>query len=87
MKEYRILKSTYYDEYGKEQNEYHYVQQRKSFLGFKYWKNITHEDFGPGGVTRVTTTFDSYFDAYEFVVKLKTGMKVNEHKVETVSEL
>ena len=28
-----------------------------------------------------------YFDAYEFVVKLKTGMKVSGYKVETVSEL
>jgi hypothetical protein len=86
-KQYRIRKSTYYNEHGNEGHEYHYVQQLKSFLGIKYWKSIEHDDFGPSGITKVTTTFDNYFDAYEFVAKLRTGTKVNGCKDETVIEL
>jgi hypothetical protein len=89
-KQYRIRKSTYFDDHGNEkhEHEYHYVQQLKSFLGIKYWSSIKHDGFGPRGLTtKITTTFDTYFDAYEFVIKLKTGTKVNERKDETVIEL
>lgn len=86
-RQYRIRKSTYYNEYGNETNEYHYVQYLASFLGIKYWKSIKHDDFGPGGITKVTTTFDSLFDAYEFIDKLRTGTKTNGRKDETVVDL
>jgi hypothetical protein len=85
LEKYRILKSTYYDEYGEEKNEYHYIQQRKSFLGIKYWKDITHTIGGMGGDYKQTTRFETYFDAYEFCVKLKSGMKVDGWKTETVN--
>jgi len=87
LEQYRIIKSTYYDEYGKEGDEYFYIQQRKSFLGFKYWKNISHTVNGMGGSYQNTTRFGSYFDAYEFCVKLKSGMKKDGWKEETVTYL
>jgi len=87
LEQYRIIKSTYYDEYGEEGDEYFYIQKHKSFLGIKYWKNITHTICGMGDSYQSVTRFGSYFDAYEFCVKLKSGMKTDGWKRETVTYL
>jgi hypothetical protein len=87
LEQYRIIKSTYYNEYGEEGNEYFYIQKHKSFLGIKYWKDVEHTLSGMGGDYKCTTRFNSYFDAYEFCVKLKTGMKKDGWKTETVTYL
>jgi hypothetical protein len=87
LEQYRIIKSTYYNEYGEDEREYHYIQKRKSFLGIKYWKNITHTICGMGDTYQNVTRFKSYFDAYEFCVKLKSGMKKDGWKEETVTYL
>lgn len=85
MKQFRVRKSTYYDEYGKESREYHYIQQLKSFLGFKYWVDIKHEIGSISGSWKETTRFDNYFDAYEFCIKLKDGLKRDGRVDEIVS--
>jgi hypothetical protein len=87
LEQYRIIKSTYYNEYGEDEKEYHYIQKRKSFLGIKYWKDIEHTLSGMGGEYKCTTRFNSYFDAYEFCVKLKSGIKKDGWKTETVTYL
>ena len=66
-KQFRVRKSTYYNERGIIENESYYVQQHKSILGIKFWKDIN-------------TYFNTYFEAYEFAVKLKTGLEINKHK-------
>ena len=71
-KQFRVRKATYYDEYGNVKHETHYVQKRKSILGIKYWSSVH-------------TYFDSFFEAYEFANKLKTGLLVNKHKEEVIT--
>lgn len=71
-KQFRVRKSTYYNERGIIENESYYVQQHKSILGIKYWKDIN-------------TFFNTYFEAYEFAAKLKTGLEINKRKEEIIS--
>ena len=71
-KQFRVRKSTYYNERGMVESETYYVQQYKSILGIKFWKNIH-------------TYFSTYFEAYEFATKLKTGLEINKRKEEIVS--
>lgn len=71
-KQFRVRKSTYYNRRGDIEGETYYVQQLKSFLGIKYWKEITEY-------------FNTYFEAYEFAVKLKTGLRRNKRKEEIIS--
>lgn len=86
-KQYRIRKSTYFDEYGKEKREYYYIQQLKKFLWREYWSNIKHTVGGMGGDYKTTTEFNSYFDAYEFTVRLKTGALTGKWKEETIEHV
>jgi len=71
-KQFRVRKSTYYNKRGDVESEVYYIQQLKSFLGIKYWKEIAEY-------------FNTYFEAYEFAVKLKTGLMRNKRKEEIVS--
>ena len=84
-KQFRVRKSTYYNEYGEESREYYYIQQLKSFLGIKYWRNIKHEVCYTSGCYKTTTQFNTYFEVYEFTVKLKTGLKASKWKEEVIS--
>lgn len=86
-KQYRIRKSTYFDEYGKEKREYYYIQQLKKFLWREYWSDIKHTVGGMGGNYKKTTEFNSYFDAYEFTVRLKTGALTDKWKEETIEHV
>ena len=71
-KQFRVRKTSYHNEYGIIESETYYVQQLKSILGIKFWKDIN-------------TYFKTYFEAYEFVVKLKTGLEINKRKEEIIS--
>ena len=63
MRKYRIIESIFNDEYGKEKSKHYFVQKRKSFLGIKYWSNVTDN----GVDYNITTQFKCHTDAYEFV--------------------
>ena len=73
MREYRILEEKYYDEHGKEIMYYYIVQYRKSFLGIRYWKNITHDVSGMSGSYSVTTRFPTEGAATEFAERCICG--------------
>jgi hypothetical protein len=69
MKEYRILKETYYDQYGEEKNSQYFIQTRKKFLGIRYWSSISHDVGSMSGTFSTTTYFSSVKQAEEFAEK------------------
>jgi hypothetical protein len=82
---YRIRKTTSYNNIGNIERISYYVQKRKSILGIKYWKTITHETLGLNGMVSVPTSFGNYDDAYKFCDRLKKGSRINSTKDEVVS--
>lgn len=80
MKEYqfRIRKLTRYNKYGNPTDVSYYVQRLKSFLGFKYWKSITHEVFGPNGISNVPTEFKTYGEAEQLCHVMKLGLRADQ---------
>ena len=61
-KEYRIKKHTYINKYGKESPPRYSIEYRKSFLFFKFWKEVTHR----GTRCDFTTYFDTLEEAQSF---------------------
>ena len=57
----------YFDEYGKLQNEYYYIQEWKRFLWWSYWKDIKHEEWGWDDSSMERTKFKTLEDAQNFV--------------------
>ncbi len=75
---YRIIESTYNDEYGKETQKVYYIDVEKNFLGiFKYWKRVTHKVGGMSGTYNTWTPFKTSSDAHDFVLTTLCG---NNHK-------
>jgi len=66
MKEYIILKETYYDQYGEEKTVHYFIQTRKKFLGIRYWKRVSHDIGGMSGTYLTTTSFKSLEQAEQF---------------------
>jgi hypothetical protein len=76
MNNYRIFRSVYVNEYGKEGTPYFWIKKRKTFLGILYWKSIRHYD---GGEYTYLTTFDNYDDALNFIKNvLEKGIKTDD---------
>jgi hypothetical protein len=84
-KEFRIRRTITYNEIGSVIDISYYVQQRKSILGIKYWKTITHQTIGLNGLVSVPTRFHSYEDAYKFCDRLRRGNRINSTKDEVYS--
>jgi hypothetical protein len=66
MTEYRILEEKYYDQYGEVKDSHYIVQYRRSFLGIRYWKTVTHTIGDMNGTYSNTTYFRSITQAEEF---------------------
>jgi hypothetical protein len=80
MSNYKIFKSVYVNEYGKEGIPYFWIKKRKTFLGIPYWKSLRHYD---GGDYTYLTTFDSYDDALIHIKNvLSKGIKTDEINTE-----
>lgn len=75
--EYRIIESSYCNEYGKEVTKHYYIEVRKSFLGIDYWCSIKHKTCDETGCFKVKTTFDTYEEAYRFI---KDVLSLNKKK-------
>ena len=73
MSIYRIIKSSYFNEYGKIDRICFYVQVRKKFLGIGYWSDIKHRIGSMSGEFKMRTEFSTYEDASQFVLNLKEG--------------
>lgn len=65
--QYRIVESIYRNEQGRIEIEEYHVEKEKSFLGFKYWKEIKHEVCDTTGCYKITTTFKTYAEAERFI--------------------
>lgn len=77
MKEYKILKSTYYDRKGKERSSYFYIKYKVPFLWFwSRWKYVTHQDCGMSGCYNVRTRFSTLKEAQQFAQDYICGGKV-----------
>ena len=76
MSNYKIFRSVYVNEYGKEGTPYFWIKKRKTFLGIPYWKSVRHIECGD--YTNITT-FDSYDDALNFIKNvLERGIKTDD---------
>ena len=76
MNNYRIFRSVYVNEYGKEGTPYFWIKKRKTFLGIPYWESIRHYD---GGEYTYLTRFDNYDDTLNFIKNvLEKGIKTDD---------
>jgi hypothetical protein len=64
---YRIVESNYRDKHGKEIMKHYYVQKIKKFLGIEFWMSVKHVESYMSGSFKVTTVFETYDDAKNFV--------------------
>jgi hypothetical protein len=82
MSNYKIFKSVYVNEYGKEGIPYFWIKKRKTFLGIPYWKSLRHYD---GGYYTDLTEFENYDDALNFIQNvLEKGIKTDDVNTELV---
>jgi hypothetical protein len=85
---YRILKSSYFNEFGEQKDIYFYVQILKSFLWIPYWKTVRHRECSMGHCWDEITKFNLHTDAYEFVQNvLHKKNTANGWKKEIVNEV
>jgi hypothetical protein len=85
MSRFRILRTAYNDPYGREQNPYYWIEEKKSFLGIEYWKAIKHTECGWGDCYRAITQFKTEENAREHIQKvLCPGKKTDGHHTEIV---
>ena len=56
-----------FDEYGKLQREYYYIQEWKRLLWWYRWVDIKHEECGYGDCYKIRTTFKTLEEARNFV--------------------
>lgn len=60
---YKILESSYYNEFGETKCKHYWIKEKRRFLGIGYWKTVTHPSYD--GFT--PTLFDSEGEAVEFI--------------------
>lgn len=80
--EYKIMRHSYFDEYGKEKNICYYILERRRFLGIPFWKEITHKVYGMGDCFNTTTQFKTIEDAEKFIKKTLCSGKPHDKLVE-----
>ncbi len=66
-REYKIMKHSYWDEYGVETRTYYSIRESRKFLGIPYWKDITHQVCGMGDCYNVRTEFKTLEEADKFI--------------------
>lgn len=66
-KEYKIMRHSYFDEYGKERNIHYYILESRKFLGIPFWKEITHQICNLTGCYSNITQFNTLEEADTFV--------------------
>lgn len=81
-REYKIMRHSYFDEYGTESNIYYYILERRRFLGIPFWKEITHRIYGMGDCYNVRTQFKKLDDAEKFIKKTLCPRKAHDKVVE-----
>jgi len=67
MSDFRIKHYEYFNESGKLQHEYYYIQEWKKFLWWSYWKDIKHTECGMGDCYKTRTTFATLEKAQQFI--------------------
>ena len=63
---YKIVKSSYYNEYGEEKSTQYYILRRKRFLGIGYWSRVSH----PAWESWDTTWFNTESEAQAFIERV-----------------
>jgi hypothetical protein len=66
-REYKIMKHSYWDEYGVEGRTYYSIRESRKFLGIPYWKDITHQICGMGDCFNIRTEFKTLEEADKFI--------------------
>jgi hypothetical protein len=78
-REYKIMKHSYWDEYGVETRTYYSIRESRKFLGIPYWKDIKHQICGMGDCYNVRTEFKTLEEAEKFINE-KLRPRVGVHK-------
>jgi hypothetical protein len=68
-RQYKIMKESYFNEYGVEANVYYYIMESRTFLGIAYWKSIKHQICGMGDCYNFRTKFNTIEDAEKFITE------------------
>ena len=75
MENYRIIRVSWADERGKEEQTSFYIEYKCSFLFFKWWKVVSHKEYGYRGFYNIPTKFKDMYSANQFITKImKSGM-------------
>ena len=64
---FKVFKQTYFTNEGREQLQYYFIKQRKTFLGIKYWKDIKHKESSWSGSYMARTQFNNVEQAEKFI--------------------
>lgn len=64
---YKIIKYSYFDGYGRETHTHYYIKEKRTIFGIGYWKTVTHEVCGMMDTYKETTTFKTQELAEQFV--------------------
>lgn len=88
MKKFKILKSVYIDKDGEEKAPYYFIQKEYRILWLSLWTTITHEDYTSMNGGKTITKFDTYDDAYDFIVNILAKNKIRQRRVnELISQV
>ena len=75
---FRIRSRQYYDKFGHPCSKSYYVQQQKSFLGIKYWRDVTHTESSWGsGTYNETTFFNTPKEAEKLIAKMRINIPID----------
>lgn len=78
----------YFNEKGEVTYQYYYIQERKKFLRWQYWKDIRHKEWTSEHYGSTRTRFATIGDAQKFVREvLCLGIPVDSSRVTTVDEM
>lgn len=75
IKNYKIIKNTYIDEYGKKSEVFYSVEYKTRFLFWDIWKTVKHREQGFLEDDFIVTKFNSPEQAEHFVQKHILGDK------------
>ena len=87
MKTYKIIESTYFDDYGVEKHQNFFIKELKTFWTIDYWRRITHLECGMSDCCQATTTFKTEDEAAIFIQDiLCLGKPIDGWKNKVVNE-
>jgi len=87
MADFRVKHYEYFNEEGKLQHEYYYIQEWKRFLWWSYWKNIKHTECGMGDCYKTRTTFATLEKAQQFIREVLCPELPRDNRRESVVEI